>query len=256
MHTSGGAQGSRGPFDRRMERQTFQLPVIDGAEPFGIIHGMARRSTERQEADALTRRVRFEMGREIRDARISAGASLRLVAARVGMSHAQLGRIERAAIDALTVDQLSRGCAAVGLRLVVRAAPGVDPAVDSGQLALLERFRRRLPPTVTMATEVPLPLRGDQRAWDGLIRIYGVRIGIEAEARLRDIQGLDRRIALKGRDGGVEIVILLVSDTASNRRMLAMHRESLRSRFSLDTRQILGGLRVGHAPTASGIVVL
>ncbi|HYK96011.1 MAG TPA: hypothetical protein VE011_09130 [Candidatus Dormibacteraeota bacterium] len=217
---------------------------------------MGRRSTQRQEADALTRRVRFEMGHEIRDARVSAGASLRSAAARVGMSHAQFGRIERAALADLSVDQLSRGCSAVGLRLIVRAAPGGDPALDAGQLALLERFRRRLPPGVSMATEVPLPIPGDQRAWDGLIRIDDVRIGVEAEARIRDAQAVDRRCALKRRDGGVDVVILLVADTASNRRMLAMHREALRSSFPLDTRQVLAALRIGRAPPGSGVVVL
>jgi hypothetical protein len=239
-----------------MDRQPFQFGVSDGEWSFRMIVPMARRSTERQEADALTRRVRFEMAREIRDARISTGASLRSVAARVGMSHAQFGRIERAAINDLTVDQLSRGCAAVGLRLIVRAVPGGDPALDAGQLALLERFRHRLPASLPMGTEVPLPIPGDLRAWDGFVRIRDVKIGVEAEARIRDAQAVDRRCALKQRDGGVDLVILLVADTASNRRMLAQHRDALRSSFPLDTRQIMAALRAGQPPTASGVVVL
>jgi hypothetical protein len=54
----------------------------------------------------------------------------------------------------------------------------------------------------------------------------------------------------------VGVVILLVNDTAANRRVLAAHREALRARFPLDGRAILQALRAGRAPTASGIVVL
>jgi hypothetical protein len=172
------------------------------------------------------------------------------------MSHAQFGRIERGELGGLTIDQAGRACAAVGLRLFVRAVPGGDPAQDAGQLALLERFRRQLPATVPMGTEVPLPIPGDLRAWDGFIRIGDVKIGVEAEARIRDAQAIDRRIALKQRDGGVDIVILLVADSASNRRMLVLHREALRSSFPLDTRQVMTALRAGRPPSASGIVVL
>lgn len=89
-----------------------------------------------------------------------------------------------------------------------------------------------------------------------VIRIDGVAIGVEAEARIRDAQPVDRRCALKRRDGGVAIMILLVADTAANREMLALHREALRSSFPLDTRQVLAALRSGRAPSASGIVVL
>jgi hypothetical protein len=95
---------------------------------------------------------------------------------------------------------------------------------------------------------VPIPIHGDRRAWDA--------IAVEAETRLRDIQALERRIALKQRDGGVDVVILLVNDTAANRRVLAAHREALRARFPLDGRAILAALRAGRAPQDSGIVVL
>ena len=202
------------------------------------------------------RRAEVELGREVRGARITSALSQRVAARRVEMSHAQFGRIERAELAGLTIEQVGRACAAVGLRLIVKAVPGGDPALDSGQLALLDRFRRRLTTTLPMGTEVPLPIPGDRRAWDGFLRIDSVAIGIEAEARIRDAQAVDRRCALKRRDGGVDIVILVVADTRANRRMLALHREALRANFPLDTRQILDALRAGRAPTASGIVVL
>ena len=217
---------------------------------------MPARITRLDAARLVSRGIRIEMGREIRLARVSAGISQREVGARVSISRSQWGRIENGELDQLTVDQLSRACASIGLRLHARAVPDADPALDSGQLALLDRFRRRLPGTVPMATEVPLPIPGDRRAWDGFIRIDGVAIGVEAEARIRDAQAVDRRCALKRRDGGVDMVILLVADTHANRRMLALHREALRLSFPLDTRQVLAAFRAGRAPTASGIVVL
>jgi hypothetical protein len=79
---------------------------------------------------------------------------------------------------------------------------------------------------------------------------------LEAEARLRDLQAVDRRCPLKLRDSGFDRLILLVSDTANNRRMLEAYREDLRSSFPLDTRAVLADLRRGRTPSASGIVVL
>jgi hypothetical protein len=81
-------------------------------------------------------------------------------------------------------------------------------------------------------------------------------VAVEAETPLRDVQALDRRLALKQRDGGIECLILLVADTRWNRELLGVHREDLRSRFPLDTRQVLLALRTGRAPGAGGIVVL
>ena len=106
-----------------------------------------------------------------------------------------------------------------------------------------------------MFTEMPLPIPGDLRAWDALIRLDD-HVAVEAETRLGDVQALDRRVQLKLRDGGVDIVILLVSDTAHNREILDVHRNALRSTFPLDGRQLLPVLRVGRAPSASGILVL
>ena len=217
---------------------------------------MARRSAVLQEADALTRRVRYEIGREIRDARLSGGSSLRVAGARVGMSHTQLRRLEAGVIEHVTVEQLSRGCAAVGLRLLVRTAPGPGPALDAGQLALIGRLRAVLPSSVRVSMEVPIPLPGDRRAWDAVVGLDPRAVPVEAEARLRDIQSLERRSALKLRDSAFDRLILLVSDTANNRRILEAYREDLRASFPVDTRAVLADLRRGQTPAASGIVVL
>ena len=217
---------------------------------------MPRPSTVLQEADALARRVRFEIGREVRGARLDGGISQRDAAARVAMSHTQLGRIERGQIDDLTVKQLAQACAAVGLLLHVRAIPGTGVALDTGQLVLLGRLRAQLPRGVRVRTEVPIPLPGDRRAWDAVLGLDPSDTAVEAEARLRDLQAVDRRCALKLRDSGTQHLVLLVADTPHNRRLLELHREDLRANFPLDTRAVMRSLRAGRTPEASGIVVL
>ena len=61
-----------------------------------------------------------------------------------------------------------------------------------------------------------MPIAGDLRAWDAVITLAGRRAGCEAEtAGLTDIQALERRLALKLRDGDVDVLILVVADTAT-----------------------------------------
>ena len=54
----------------------------------------------------------------------------------------------------------------------------------------------------------------------------------------------------------MDVLILLVSDTAANRRVLAAHREDLRSLLPLDGRQVMTTLRTGRLPEANGLLVL
>ena len=71
-----------------------------------------------------------------------------------------------------------------------------------------------------MRTEVPLPIQGDLRAWDAVIAGFQPEadpLHTEAETRLYDAQGQLRRIALKARDGGADVLLLVVADTPRNR---------------------------------------
>jgi hypothetical protein len=79
---------------------------------------------------------------------------------------------------------------------------------------------------------------------------------VEAESRIDDAQALERKLALKQRDGQAEILILLVADTRANRAGLAVVRPSFRTLLPLDGRAILAALRAGQKPAGSGIVVL
>jgi hypothetical protein len=155
----------------------------------------------------------------------------------------------------MRLDDLGAICAVVGLALAVRAYPAGDAIRDAGQARLLERLRIRVAPALGWTTEVPLSITGDLRAWDAVIRGPGWRIGVEGETVLDDIQAVERRVALKRRDGNVDHVILLVADTPRNRRALAAAPAAFGD-LPLRTREILAALRDGRDPGGSGIVIL
>ncbi len=172
------------------------------------------------------------------------------------MSRAQYGRIERVEIVGLTLEQACRAAEAVGLRLGARLFPADDPARDARQTKGLGRLHGFVPPGARWRTEVVFRIPGDRRAWDATIDHLGRRAGCEMENVISDVQALQRKLALKLRDGEVDVLILVVADTEGNREVLRRHREELRALLPLDTRQILDCLRRGRLPGASGIVVL
>jgi transcriptional regulator with XRE-family HTH domain len=204
----------------------------------------------------VARDVATAIGSEILTARLGAGISQSTAGEAARMSHAQFGRIERGALRGLTIDQACRAAAAVGLKVSLRTYPDGDPARDAGHLAVLERFRARLPAEAIWRTEVPLPIPGDLRAWDALIVVRARKAGCECETRLRDAQALERKVALKARDGAVDLVLLIVADTRSNRAFLELHRERFRGLLPLDSRQVLDAFRRGVLPEKSGIVIV
>jgi transcriptional regulator with XRE-family HTH domain len=190
---------------------------------------------------------------------VGAGLSLRDVAAAAGASHQQLLRFERGEPSRMRLVEVGAWCAVVGLELSVRAYPAGDPIRDRAQQALLERFRSRLHATVRWRTEVPLPLEGDLRAWDGEAAgrtPQTWRARIEAETHLADGQAMTRRIQLKLRDDPDGHIVLLVSDTRGNRRVLAAIRPGLDQWLPLGTREVLANLGAGRDPGGSGIVIL
>lgn len=200
--------------------------------------------------------TRASLGAEIREARRQAGLSQSSAARAVGMSHAQFGRIERAELADLSVEQVCRACAAVGLKLVARAYPDGDPVRDAPHLALLSRFRGELPNGVGWATEVAVRLHGDRRAWDAVAGFPEGRLHVEAETRLRDVQALLRKIALKQRDDGAAVVLLLLNDTPWNRSAVRAHPDALATAFPTEPRVVLRAIRVGRRPRANGLLFL
>ncbi len=196
-------------------------------------------------------------GRELRAARQALGLSIASAARRAGISPSQLGRIERGVLARPTVDHLFRAARAIGLEPSLRFYPTAARVHDAAQLALLQRFGRLLADPLRMRREVPLPIAGDLRAWDGRITDGSRSVSVEAESKLWDAQATERRIALKSRDDpDTGPVILVLNKTDHNRRVLAEHREALRARFPLDGAAITRALRAGVLPAASGIILV
>ncbi len=183
--------------------------------------------------------------------------SLEVAGRRAGFSGTQLGRIERNAIVRPSLDQLCRAARAVGLKPALQLYPDGAPIHDAAQLALLGRLEAMLAPPLRLRREVPIPIQGDLRAWDGRIDDGNRVASVEGESKVDDAQAVERRIAAKRRDDpGAGVVILVVNRTAHNRRVLAEHREALRVGFPLDGAAIARELRRGRVPGASGIILL
>jgi transcriptional regulator with XRE-family HTH domain len=72
----------------------------------------------------------MRIGDELRRARVGAGLSLRFVGARIGRSPTRVMRIERGLVPEVSVRQLARIGAVVGLDVRTRAYPGGDPVRD------------------------------------------------------------------------------------------------------------------------------
>lgn len=211
--------------------------------------------------DRATLQVRAslaEIGRELRAARLEASLSQRTVARAAGMSQAQLSRLERGAGAQQSVVRISRACAVVGLDLGIRAFPAGLPLRDAAHLALQARFRSAVSPDIRWRSEVPLPIPGDRRAWDSVGRCArsGVEVFVEAETRLRDIQALSRRVALKKRDSGSPRVVLLIRDSRLNRSMLTAAHDFLWEMFPIPGKAAMAALRSGRDPGGDSIVVL
>jgi transcriptional regulator with XRE-family HTH domain len=171
-----------------------------------------------------------------------------------GVSRTVIDRIESGS-RRCTILELAAFGAAVGLDVRLRAYPAGDPIRDAGQIRLLERLRARLHPSLRWTTEVPLPIGGDLRAWDAMIRGPDWRLAVEAETVLDDLQATERRMGLKARDGAVDHVLLLVADTRRNRHALAAAPAAFAG-FSREARATLRCLGAGRDPGGSAIVML
>jgi transcriptional regulator with XRE-family HTH domain len=188
-------------------------------------------------------------------ARRGSGLSLREVGRRLGVGHDRVARAERGDPIALTIDFAAQMAAVLGLELGLSLHPDGDPVRDKGHLALLARFRSRLDPGLGWRTEVAMPIIGDRRSADAVITGPGFGVLIEAETHLDDVQALERSIAGKQRDLGIDRVVLLVSDTRHNREVTRRVAE-LRRRFPVETRSCLQALRRGGDPGGDALVIL
>jgi transcriptional regulator with XRE-family HTH domain len=196
------------------------------------------------------------MGAELRHARTNRGLSGRQVGASIGISSAEVSRIERGLAPRVPFLTIARLASTVGLELSARLFPGGPPLRDFAHVRLLADLHALLDPSLRWATEVPLPAPGDQRAWDALISGRDWRLGVEAETAPRDAQALSRRIQLKLRDGGVDGVILALRDTRVVREFLDGAGDELLSLFPVGSRGAFAALRAGNRPSGNALVVV
>jgi transcriptional regulator with XRE-family HTH domain len=212
------------------------------------------RAADRASAKAAQQRREVENG--IRTARLGHDLGLADAAAAAGISPSEFSRVERGLVPGVPIDTLARMAATVGQELSVRLFPAGPPVRDAAHIALLEDLRARTSPSLRWATEVPLPIPGDPRAWDALIRASRIRIGVEAETRLRDVQAVTRRVALKQRDSEVERMILLVRDSRWNRQVVRLAGDSLAALFPVPGSAALDALRAGRDPGGNALILL
>lgn len=188
-------------------------------------------------------------------ARRGSGLSLDAVGDACGVSGSTAARAEGGATHNPDLRALAAMAAVVGLELRLRAFPAGDPIRDAGSQRLLARLRARLYRELAWSTEVPLPVFGDLRAWDAMIRATDWHLAVEAETVIEDIQAVERRMALKQRDGHIDHVLLLVADTRRNRRALASAPAAFPG-FSRDARRLLRDIGRGIDPGTSGVLLL
>ena len=194
--------------------------------------------------------------REFHEGRLGAGVSQAQIGRAIGRSDAWVSWTESGANASLSIVDASRMLACVGLDLSVRAYPAGRGIRDAAQLDLIATFRTLVGSRWECRTEVPIPLHGDLRAWDIVLRGSVAGIGLDAESRLRDIQAVDRRVMLKLRDSQLDRAIILVAGTRTNRMILRGIGDSLRANYPIPSRQALEALVAGRDPGGNAIILL
>jgi len=218
---------------------------------------MAVRETPADVGARDASRLLESVRRDLRDARVRAGLSQTTVARAAGLSSSAYGRLETGDLKGTSVEAMAAAARALGLALSVRLYPEGSPVRDAGQLRLEADYADLLGAGLSFRPEVPLPITGDPRAWDGIVSGVEGLVFTECEMRLGDMQELLRRYEAKLRDDPrSRILILVVRSTRHNRRVLAQHREVLRPLLPLDGAAITRSLRAGRLPAAGGILVL
>jgi transcriptional regulator with XRE-family HTH domain len=217
---------------------------------------MGTRERRRDAGAARGRELTAAVLRELRSARVDRGLGGIDVARFAGLSPAQYSRIERGLTRTVSIELASVLATAVGCELVVRLYPAGEPLRDAAHAALIRRFRAVLHPSLRLQTEVPFPSPGDKRAWDVVVVGAGWRIGVEAETRPRDRQALERRLALKLRDGDVSSLALLLLDSRHNREFVRANADVLVDRFPVPGRRALELLRAGADPGGHAVILL
>jgi transcriptional regulator with XRE-family HTH domain len=218
---------------------------------------MATRETRRQRGHRRGEELLRRAISELRTARQTAGVSQGQLGAHIGSAQSEISRLEAGRFLNVPVTTLSEIASAVGMELHLSLHPIGDPIADKAQQPLISRFLGGVAvPPYRIFREALLPSPGDRRAWDVLLRLDSSLVGVEAETRVRDVQALTRRIREREHDGGVDHVLLVLSDTAHNRWLAAQVREALGERYAKSPASVLAALRSGRPIPSSAVILM
>jgi transcriptional regulator with XRE-family HTH domain len=181
-----------------------------------------------------------------------------VVAGAAGISRARYGRIERGLVAELSVRDLARLGAVLGLDLGVRLFPAGAPLRDAAQVRKLAQLISLARRPLRCRTEVGLPRTTEHvelRSWDAVLDDGSDRMTVEVEMRLHDAQALERRVNLKRGDDPAGRFMLVVADTNRNRSVLAEQPNLFPDLPRLVPAIVRAALLAGHLPP-TGLVVL
>lgn len=198
--------------------------------------------------------------RELREARLISGLSQSAVARELGLDPSTMWRLEADLLPDISVVRLSEIASVLGYEVSVGLHPIGDPVRDKGQLACGRRFDALLSDRWRGTDETLLPGAGEQRAWDKLLRLVDATphylVGVDIESRVWDVQAIVRRTRVRERDGQVDDILIVLADTAHNRRVADELRRALGSEYTERPRRIIAALRRGERLPGSGVVLV
>ncbi len=221
---------------------------------------MATRETRQMRGRRRGRMLVARTLAELQAARVAAGLSLRQMASERGQSKSALSRMLGDELADVGVVELSELASVLGFEISLGLHPVGDAVRDRAQLAIGRRFDGLLAQAWRVTDETLLPGQAELRAWDKLLRLVGAQprhlVGVDLESRVRDIQALVRRTRLRERDGQVDAILLVLADTAHNRRLAPELRTGLGASYATAPRALLHGLRAGARLAGSGLVLV
>lgn len=216
---------------------------------------MPGRSNAADLGQRLSHRLIGDVAEELRSARLSSGLTQAQVGAAIGVDRERVSVVERRRSRVMTVEQVTRQAAALGLRMSIKFYPVADPIRDVAQVRYIRTFLGRVGQSWRVHLDVPIPLPGDLRAID--IVLTGVCvIAVEVVTRLRDIQSTIREAQLKQRDLGAARLVIVVAATHANRRAISEARAVLGPAFDLDSQRVFRALALGEDPGRDALIVL
>jgi hypothetical protein len=197
---------------------------------------------------------------ELEIAREGAGLSCGSIARALGVSKSSAARLLSNGLQDPGVIALSETASVLGFEISLGLHPVGDGLRDKGQLTVGKRLDALLSQRWRVTDETLLPGAGELRAWDKLLRLVGTSprhlVGVDIETRVRDVQALTRRTRVRERDGHVDAILIVLADTATNRRLASELRAALGSDYATSPRVILGALRLGQPLVGSGVILV